>query len=350
MQPYPPYGAPPQAMPPAYGMPPPGYAPPPAYYPPPPPPTFETREGVKYMSYNLLLQMISAVVGFVIGLAALAIVLSNASNWTAAATAALGGVVAAAAATIVIAIISFILFIVSLIKFYQGKMEYGPEHDKNVGRGILYWILSFIIPIIGSVVAAGVAVGMMFSGNLSDIANAFRVIIIIAGVMSVVGVLFTAMMYRTLVQSFTTDEAQKFKTGTILLILNPVVGLIIGALAIPGQIASGAQSGVSYISNIGGIIGLIGIWFFYQGYKSILAKMDTGVIRPMPMQAPMYPPGYAPPPMPPQPYQQQPYQPPMAPAPYQPQPPMAPPTPSCLTCGNPIPPGAMVCPRCGGRV
>jgi len=306
-------------MPPAYGMPQPAYGPPPGYY--PPPPAFETREGVKYMSYNLLLQIISAIIGFVIGLAALAIVLSNASNWTASATAALGTVVAAALAISVIAIISFILFIVSLIKFYQGKMEFGPEHDRNVGRGILYWVLSFIIPLIGGGIAGVVVVGMILSGDLSEIANAFRMIVIIAGVMGVVGAFFSAMMYRLLVLSFTTDEAPRFKTATILMLLNPIVGLVVGVLAIPGEIASGAQSGVSYISNIGGILGLIAIWFFYQGYKSILAKMESGVIRPGLMPAPMYPPGYAPPPMPPQPYQP----PPPAQYPQQPMPPQYPP-------------------------
>lgn len=306
-------------------MPPPAYGPPPGYYPPPPPPTFHTREGVKFMSYNLLLQIINAIIGFVIGLAVLAILITNTSDWTTGATAALGTVVAAAVAITIVAIISFILFIISLIKFYQGKMEFGPEHDKNVGRGILYWVLSFIIPIIGGGVAGAVAVGMILSGNLSEIANAFRMIIVIAGIMGVVGALFTAMMYRTLVQSFTTDEAPKFKTGTIFIILNPIVGLVVGVLAIPGEISSGAQSGVSNVSSIGGIIGLIGIWFFYTGYKSILGKMDAGIIRPGMMPAPMYPPGYAPPPMPPQPYQPPPPQ--MAPQPYQPQQPQMAPQP-----------------------
>ena len=285
--------------------------PPPGYYPPPPPPTFHTKDGVKFMSYTMLISIITSLIGFVIGLAALAIVLTNASNWTASATAALGTVVGAAIIISILALVSFILFIVSLIKFYQGKMEFGQEHDKNVGRGILYWILSFIIPIIGTSIAAGVAVGMMFSGNVASILNAMRTIVIIAGVMSVVAAFFSAMMYRMLVLSFTTDEAPKFKTGTILLILNPIVGLIVGVVAISGEIPYSAQSGVSNISSIGGIIGLIGIWFFYQGYKSILAKMESGAIRPGAMPVPMAPPGYAPPPAP--------YQPP--PQPYQPPPP-----------------------------
>jgi hypothetical protein len=327
MQPYQPYGAPP----PAYGTPPPAYGPPPGYYPPPPPPTFETREGVKYMCYNLILQIVAAIIGFIIGLVVLVILVTNASNWTVAATEALLTVAAAAVAVTIVAFINFILFIISLVKFYQGKMEFGPEHDKNVGRGILYWILSFVVPIIGSVIAAGLFVSMLLSGNAADIANAFRMILVVAGVLGVVGALFQTMMWKTFVKVFTTDEAPKFKTGTIFILLNPIIGLVIGALVIPGEIAYGAQSGVSNVSSIGSIIGLIGIWFFYQGYKSILDKMNAGIIRPGMMPAPMAPPGYAPPPMPyqppPQPYQPppgQPYQPQQAPQPYSPPPPAPP--------------------------
>lgn len=323
MQPYPPYGAPPPAMAPAYGMPQPGY------YPPPPPPRFETREGVKFMSYNLLLQLVSSIIAFVVALAAAVIILGNADNWTVGATAAIGTLVAVAGIVLLLAVISFILFLISLYKFYEGKMEFGPEHDKNVIRGIIYWLLSFLVPIIGSVVAGALTVGMILSGNLAEVASGFRLIVIVAGVMAIVGAFFQALMYRSFVKIFTAEEVDKFKYGTILLMINPIIGLIAGAVAIPENIASGAQGGVGYLGNLGAIIGVIAIWYFYQGYKSILNKMESGAIRPMmPPPMMMAPPGYAPPPMQPQPYQPpagapQPYQPPpqSAPPPYRPPPP-----------------------------
>jgi hypothetical protein len=278
------------------------------------------------MSYNMLLQIISALCAFIIGLGVLAVVLSSGSDLTALATG-LATVLMLSVVVIILAIISFIMFIISLIKFYQGKLEFGPDHDRNVTRGIIYWLLSFIIPLIGGGVAAAVMVMMMFDGSASEIANAVRVYIVVAMVMSIVAALFQTMMFKTFVKVFTTDEEPKFKTGTILIILNPIVGLIVGVLVIPADLNSVTANNMSNVSSIGGIVGLIGIWFFYQGYKSILGKMDAGIIRPMPMAPPMYPPGYAPPPMPPQPYMpppQAPYQPPppqAAPAPYSPPPP-----------------------------
>ncbi len=349
MQPYPQYGATPPAMGPAYGMPNPAYGPPPGYYP-PPMPAFNTREGVKYFSQVLMLQIIIGLLGFVLAIAAIGLILSlGTGSWAGA----LGGIIAIASAAVILvilAIITLILYIAGWVKFYQGKEEFGPVHSKNFMMAVVFFILGFVLPYAGNAFSPSYE----FGDTVTSIYDSIRASLIISGITGIIGPLFSALMYTTMVKAFTAEEAGKFKTGTILIILGPVIGLVAMLVMLPGKPGTGVSAAdlISFSAvasmglSLGGILSLIGYYFFYQGYKSIHAKMQQGVIRPGAMQAPMAPQGNVPPPVPPQPYPPQP----MAPAPYQPPPPMAAPTPSCLTCGNPLPPGALVCPRYGGRV
>jgi len=285
-----------------------------------------TKEGVKFFSYVLLLQVILALIGFILALAAIGLVMSVFSgNVTSASTAlsALVGLAAAAIATAILALISFIMFIIGFIKFYQGKDEHGPMHSKNVVMALVLWLLSFIIPFMS--VAFTPTYSYFGTNSFDAYLNSVRTYVIASAVLNLVGQLMSALMFMTIVKAFTQEEKGKFMIGTILILVGPIIGIIV-AVALIGGTASGlsytsiasALSGFTAISSMGGIVGLIGYFFFYLGYKSILNKMNMGVIRPMmpmmmPMPGMMAPaPGYpAPMPMyqqpgPPPQYQQQP--------------------------------------------
>jgi hypothetical protein len=303
-------------------MPPPAYGPPPGYY--PPPPAFNTREGVKYFSRVLLLEMIIVIISFLIALGAIATLVSLGSgNWGAALAGAVG-IVMAAIVIIIFVIVMVIFAIIGLIKFGQGKDEFGPQHAKNFLMAIVFLILGLVLPNIGGTFSPSYSIG----NNITDTYNSLKMSVAISGVLQVVGALMMALMFTYLVKAVTNEEASKFKLGTIMMMIGPIIG-IAAVLAIlpskPGTVTMSELATMGAIAtsalSLGGIVSLIGYFFFYQGYKSILAKMESGVIRPGLMPAPMYPPGYAPPPMPPQPYQP----PPPAQYPQQPMPPQYPP-------------------------
>jgi len=319
MQPYPPYGAPPPAMSPAYGMPPPAYGPPPGYY--PPPPAFNTREGVKYFSRVLLLEVLIGLIGFLIALGAIATLITLGSgNWGAALAGAVG-IVMAAFVIVILGIVLFVFAIIALIKFYQGKDEFGPQHAKNFMMAIIFLILGIVLPNIGGAFSPSYGYG----ANITDTYNSLKMSVAVSGALQIVGGLMMALMFTFMVKAVTNEEASKFKIGTIMVMVGPIIG-IAAVLAIlpskPGTVTLSDLATMGAIAtsalSLGGILSLIGYYFFYQGYKSILAKMDSGVIRPGMMPVQMAPPGYAPPPAPYQP-------PPPAPYPQQPMPPQYPP-------------------------
>jgi MFS family permease len=292
---------------------------------PPPAPAYFTKDGVKYFSYVLLLEVVVGLVGFLLALGAIAMILSLGSgNWGNA----WGAIVAIAGVAVVLlifALLAFIFFIVGWIKFYQGKDEFGPAHAKNFMMAVVFFILGLVIPWIGSAFSPGYA----YNTNINDYYNSIRTSLIISGVLGIIGPLFNALMFTTLVKQFTNEEASKFKIATIMVIVGPVIGLVAALALLPGKPGSGVTVSqlVSFYSvasmalSVGSIVSLIGYFFFYQGYKSILGKMESGHIRPglMLQPVPMGAPGYAPPPVPLQPYQ--------APVPYsqQPAPPQYPP-------------------------
>jgi len=325
MQPAPPYGAPPPSTQYPYAMPPPGYGPQPGYYPPPPPPAFHTREGVKYFSYALLMEIIVGVVGFILAIAAIGMILSlGTGNWQVA-WGALVGLAAAGIAILVLVLLFIIFALLGIIKFALGRNEFGPEHAKNFLMAIIFFILGIVIPMVGGAFNPSADP----RGSVDSVYSSIRTGMIVSGVVGIVGPVFTGLGLITLVKQFTTDEAPKFRLALILLIVGPIIGLAAMVAIFPAKPGSGV--GVLDLSafmsvavmglSLGGVVSLLGYFFFYGGYKTILEKMNAGVIQPGMPPAQSFPPGYAPPPVPPQPYQPPP---PGAPAPYQPPPPGAP--------------------------
>ncbi|MEM4728251.1 MAG: DUF973 family protein [Thermoplasmata archaeon] len=326
---------PPQATPPP--GPPPAYGPAPAYYPPPPPPppAFHTREGVKFFSYGLLLQVIATLLGFLLALIAIALFSSMISGNI---EGSIGSLLAIAGVGILIGLvilIALILFIIGLIKFFQGKDEFGPIHAKNFQMAILFLILGIVIPWIGGAFSPGYS----FGTSLENYYASIRTAMILSGALAIVGAVFMTLSLMYFVKAFTREEASKFKLGQILIVVGPIIGLI-AVIALTMSTPKGikpedlwnAWGAISLAPQVGYIVSTGGYFLFYQGYKSILGKMNTnqivpGVQLPPPLGAPPQPQfaAPAPPPVSPQP---QPSTMPPPTAPPQPAPPQYPTQPS----------------------
>lgn len=232
-------------------------------------------------------------------------------------------------------LIALILFIIGLIKFFQGKDEFGPIHAKNFQMAILFLILGIVIPWIGGAFSPGYS----FGTSLENYYASIRTAMILSGALAIVGAVFMTLSLMYFVKAFTREEASKFKLGQILIVVGPIIGLI-AVIALTMSTPKGikpedlwnAWGAISLAPQVGYIVSTGGYFLFYQGYKSILGKMNTnqivpGVQLPPPLGAPPQPQfaAPAPPPVSPQP---QPSTMPPPTAPPQPAPPQYPTQPS----------------------
>ncbi|MGQ9583553.1 MAG: hypothetical protein ACUVV6_08605 [Thermoplasmatota archaeon] len=272
---------------------------------------------MKFFHYGLLLEVLITILGFVFALAAIALFYSviggNAGGTV-------GSLIGPGVGMLIglLALLAFILFIIGLIKFYQGKDEFGPVHAKNFQMAIIFLILGIVIPFVGNIFSPGNSM----TTKLEDLYSSMRVSLILSAVLSLVGAIFMTLSLINFVKAFIVEEASKFRLGQMLIIIGPIIGIIAVAamtMQTPKDIKvedlRAMYGALAMAPSAGQVVACVGYFFFYQGYKSILGKMNKGQILPMPPGAPPYgAPAYPQPPAQPAP-PPPPYSPPAQPAP-----------------------------------
>jgi len=271
---------------PQYGPPPPGYYPPPQpMYPGPqpvmyvaqaPPPGRNTQEGVKFMSYYILLGIITNLIGFMLALLALV---------SPAAVIGLSCVIGG------LALLVFLMFIISMAKYWEGKHEFGPAHEHNVKSAVYMFILIIIMTCVVMSFSMFAGISMALSGNLSQ---GIFMIVVVSAVTGIINSILWGLIMMSLGKQFmTADEISRAYMAIILMVLGSVVSMAITMYMFSTTNLITSTS-TSYMSYIGGIFTILGNLIFYLIYKNILARFISGQIRPPAPPMMGYPPGPVP--------------------------------------------------------
>ncbi len=288
----------------------------------------QTERGVRQMSYAIITFLAINVFTIVL-IAALSSMIS--SLIVAPGDIGLGffgaliGLLAAVCALFVIELIGLIYGLLGVIAVHRGRMEFGPEHGKNLDRATIALVLGIVLPIVGSSYTAIAGAGVGGVGGLVP-ASTIGVAAISVG-LGIGGSVLIGLFLLWTVEALNTPQGKQ--RGLIALIL----GVVAGAAALSGEVAvflmmpvtGDLQTWAPYLlvpSIIGAAISIVSIVLWYLVYRAILERFRTGELRPAP-PAPMYPTPYPPmyaPPYGPAPYYPPPAQPPQQPGSPPPQP------------------------------
>lgn len=221
--------------------------------------------------------MVSAMLGF--AYAVLASVMMRSVTDPSVGLPSVVGLLALSFASGALGLVNFILLLVGIVKFYNGKMEHGPAHSRNVDSGIIFFVVGYIVPMVGSFAVMGILFSLIFSGGTLGTGTLLIIILILTS-LSAVSAYCMAMMYRSMVAVFVKAEDQTFRNATVLMVLNPLVSLGLVASLLPSSLpSSSANSTLSPALGLGGLIGLAAIYLFYKGYRGILERMESGEIK-----------------------------------------------------------------------
>jgi len=256
------------------------------------------------MSYYILVGIITSLVGFVLVLA----LFSNPIVFIAASC-------VVSSVILVLEGVSLILVLISLWKFWEGKHEFGPQHEQNVRRSVTMVVVIVVLYVASIVVSAGLGVAMVLSGNTK---GTMTMIMASAGIGIVIALLWS-LTEISLVKFFMTPaEKTRANLALALVVIGSIVSFVISyyLIAVSFSSLSSLTSGSSSLTTyIGGVFTMLGNLLFYSIYKGISERFARGEIKappppmmgvpPMPGMAPAYgpqpyygppPPGYGPPP------------------------------------------------------
>ena len=307
----------------------------------------DTLRGVQTYYVNLILDIIFGAFALTVGIASILLTMSNPR----AAITAAAVIGSAACGLLIVFVINFIVALMSVIRMHHGANEYGPDHARNAGLGVLFkWIGTTLSTL------AAILVVYLLIGGTSLLAGAGGVqstvfVPLLVTIFWTAGVGSKAQMYRFMVRSLQPPETRRW--ADIASVLIPALGIIgiaavgyvtvrvLDVAANPSSVTS-EEAARLFSLLIGGVflppgLALIGYVIFLSVYTKTRRRLDAGLAQlyravPAPSAWAWPGPAYAPANPPP------------------PTPPSAVAGGNCPSCGVAVPATAMFCMNCGARV
>jgi len=225
-----------------------------------------TKYGVAYMSYSLLMGVISYLAGGIYGILACI-------NLTGAAIAGCG--------VMLLQLIWLILIFLALYQFRAGRDELGPEHRKNVDRSYLMMFIAGFLYLV--VFLLFVNMSLVLRGPIKDpqeIASDLAVLYLaVLSVLLICGILQGLVLTRLVRSLQTPGDRVKCLAGTALYAASPVTGMAVVALVLYGTFP---VESIFYTPYIGGLAGMMGCVLLYMVYRGIWNRMERGEIKQQP--------------------------------------------------------------------
>ena len=306
----------------------------------------DTVSGVQTYYVNLILDIIFGGFALTVGIASILVTTTDPAS--AIAGAAIIG--SASCGLVIVFVINFIVALMSVIRMHHGAREYGPDHEKNAGRGVLFkWIGTTM-----STLAAILVVYLVIAGTSVLFAGSAVPTIIYVPLLVTVfwtaGVGSKAQMYRFMVRSLQPPDTRPL--SDIASVLIPALGAIgivlVGYVTVrvldiatnPSSITS-AESARLFSLMVGGVflppgLALIGYIMFLWIYSKTKDRLSKGLMQ---LYASIPPPMVWVPPVPPPPAPNPGFS---APAPGT--------TIACPKCGFASPPTNAFCMNCGASL
>ncbi len=308
----------------------------------------DTLRGVQTYYVNLILDIIFGAFALTVGIASILLTTSNPASAIAAA-AIIGS---AACGLVIVFVINFIVALMSVIRMHHGANEYGPDHARNAGLGVIFKWIGTTLSTLAAILVVYLLIGgtSVFFGAGSVQSTVF--VPLLVTIFWTAGVGSKAQMYRFMVRSLQPPETRRW--ADIASFLIPALGVIgiaaVGYVTIrfldvaanPSSVTS-EEAARLFSLLIGGVflppgLALIGYVIFLSVYAKTRQRLDAGLAQlyravPAPSawawpQGPASSPSNPPPPGPPS----------------------AVAGGNCPSCGVAVPAAAMFCMNCGTKV
>ncbi len=307
----------------------------------------DTLRGVQTYYVNLILDIIFGAFALTVGIAS--ILLTTSDPRAAIAAAAVIG--SAACGLVIVFVINFIVALMSVIRMHHGANEYGPDHARNAGLGVLFKWIGTTLSTLAAILVVYLLIGgtSLLTGAGSVQSTVF--VPLLVTIFWTAGVGSKAQMYRFMVRSLQPPETRRW--ADIASVLIPALGIIgiaavgyvtvrvLDVAANPSSVTS-EEAARLFSLLIGGVflppgLALIGYVIFLSVYTKTRRRLDAGLAQlyravPAPSAWAWPGPAYAPANPPP------------------PTPPSAVAGGNCPSCGVAVPATAMFCMNCGARV
>jgi len=307
----------------------------------------DTLRGVQTYYVNLILDIIFGAFALTVGIAS--ILLTTSDPRAAIAAAAVIG--SAACGLVIVFVINFIVALMSVIRMHHGANEYGPDHARNAGLGVLFKWIGTTLSTLAAILVVYLLIGgtSLLTGAGSVQSTVF--VPLLVTIFWTAGVGSKAQMYRFMVRSLQPPETRRW--ADIASFLIPALGIIgiaavgyvtvrvLDVAANPSSVTS-EEAARLFSLLIGGVflppgLALIGYVIFLSVYAKTRQRLDAGLAQlyravPAPSAWAWPGPAYAPSNPPP------------------PAPPSTVPGGNCPSCGVAVPAAAMFCMNCGARV
>ncbi len=249
----------------------------------------DTISGVQTYYVNLILDIIFGAFALTVGISSILLTTSDRAGALAAA-AVIGS---ASCGLVIVFAINFIVALMSVIRMHHGANEYGPDHAKNAGRGVLFkWIGTTLSTLAAILVVYLVIVGssvFLFGGTVP----ATVYVPLLVTLFWTAGVGSKAQMYRFMVRSLQPPETRRWADVASLLI--PCLGVIgiavVGygtvrflAIAANPSSVSGPESARLFSLLVGGVflppgLALIGYIIFLWIYAKTKDRLSKGLMQ-----------------------------------------------------------------------
>ena len=250
----------------------------------------DTISGVQTYYVNLILDIIFGGFALTVGIASILLTTATDLGSTVAAGAIIG---AASCGLVIVFVINFIVALMSVIRMHHGAREYGPDHQRNAGRGVLFkWIGTTM-----STLAAILVVYLVIVGTSSLVGGTTVPTIVYVPLLVTVfwtaGVGSKAQMYRFMVRSLQPPETRRWSdVASFLIPALGVVGIalvgyvtvrVLNVFSNPASITA-AESARLFSLMVGGVflppgLALIGYIMFLWIYAKTKDRLSKGLMQ-----------------------------------------------------------------------
>src|SRR2546425_4451306 len=250
----------------------------------------DTISGVQTYYVNLILDIIFGGFALTVGIASILFTTATDLGSTVAAGAIIG---AASCGLVIVFVINFIVALMSVIRMHHGAREYGPDHARNAGRGVLFKWIGTTLSTLAAILVVYLLIGgtSLFLGAGSVQSTVF--VPLLVTIFWTAGVGSKAQMYRFMVRSLQPPETRRW--ADIASFLIPALGIIgiaavgyvtvrvLDVAANPSSVTS-EEAARLFSLLIGGVflppgLALIGYVIFLSVYAKTRQRLDAGLAQ-----------------------------------------------------------------------
>jgi len=260
-----------------------------------------TEKGLKYLNWCLLLYLIFLGIGmFLTALIFLFFPDIIAGGITPGRLAPFLIVIGISIGLMIIMLIVFVFFLIGIVNMSTGKREFGPQHERNVRKAIIFLISVIILFVVQMIVSVWTVFSIGFAGGLDT--ERLRIMLIPTVILSFIGALLISLMLVYLVLDlFPMGERNFLWLALAVNVLGTFGASLLTLIFLPSfqgafPFSWGPTTTIPAIFNYG--LSFLAFLIFLYCYRKAYNRVRKREILPVWQPPPTYPtyPPYFPPP------------------------------------------------------